>query len=951
MKSYRLPALPAVLLLPLALTLNAAPAQRRTKTVAYNFGAFYGDKSLRPGEIFAFPERTIRLPERDKVLRSAWFEYEGQLASALPHKGLNLYLSTDAEFGAPVASAPAARGRNASGRVSFRGDVTALLERSLEELEAGQKFIGAVSVAGPPPTTHTLRLLITYDYDPDSPRQAQTVRYPMRPLPSAMEDRALFAYFAEAGEDADIQQQWFELRGRAPQRPNRDSKPPTISCALPGQAAEPAMELRSIPGVDLKFLYLSSSSVSGGFAMNTSQTLEVSAPPETLAGLEAAVVVTFESGRGETSPASLPPPPENLFQRAGSRGARLARRGWTNSREIHLGAYIKSPPDGEDVALVVEAKPASIPFDGTSLSTGAWISPRGTAAAASVAASGIFVGELPYLWRARTLSAAGTAGPWTDFGPRSAGRFDLAVDITPPRPPALRDIVPADYVSLSTGTGLLDWEDAEDLTGSGLRWYEVELSRFPDFIIVSTRIATSVSETKFDGLSEGSYFWRVRSRDNAGNLGPYSPIRRFRVEPPLASERTPVEMVLIGISLLVFLSHLCSALFEKTRIPDVLPLLALGLMIGPILGLVTPAAFGKVGAVFAIATLVVILFESGLGLNLAAVRASLGEGMRLTMASFLSVVVVVALTCWATDFLPLLQGAMLGAILGGTSAAVVIPIVARIPLQEKSRTTLILESTLSDVLCIVVTLALLQSVGEKSLNPGALLGRIIASFLLAALIGSAGAVFWARILEQVRELENSLFTTPVFVILVYGISELLGFSGAIAALAFGMALGNIELLHSQAPLLRRLLPTQNLRLNQVERALFSELGFLFKTFFFVYMGLSIQFRSTGPILFAALLCLLLYLARIMIVRQTLDLSNTQSDAAVAAAMIPKGLAAAVLASLPAQAGIPGGEVLQDAAYAVVLISIVASSILVFTLASGKGKSFVAGLFGPFRREP
>lgn len=45
-------------------------------------------------------------------------------------------------------------------------------------------------------------------------------------------------------------------------------------------------------------------------------------------------------------------------------------------------------------------------------------------------------------------------------------------------------------------------------------------------------------------------------------------------------------------------------------------------------------------------------------------------------------------------------------------------------------------------------------------------------------------------------------------------------------------------------------------------------------------------------------------------------------------MVPKGLAAAVLASLPAQAGLPGGELIQNITYSTVLISIVLNSILI-----------------------
>jgi NhaP-type Na+/H+ and K+/H+ antiporter len=55
------------------------------------------------------------------------------------------------------------------------------------------------------------------------------------------------------------------------------------------------------------------------------------------------------------------------------------------------------------------------------------------------------------------------------------------------------------------------------------------------------------------------------------------------------------------------------------------------------------------------------------------------------------------------------------------------------------------------------------------------------------------------------------------------------------------------------------------------------------------------------------------------------------DAAITVTMVPKGLAAAVLASLPLQQGVAGGEVIRDISYMVVLVSITLTALLVITL--------------------
>lgn len=395
-----------------------------------------------------------------------------------------------------------------------------------------------------------------------------------------------------------------------------------------------------------------------------------------------------------------------------------------------------------------------------------------------------------------------------------------------------------------------------------------------------------------------------------------------------------MELVLIGIGGLVFLAHLFAAFFEKTRVPDVVPLVILGLLVGPVFGLVAPSTFGKVGGVFTTFALVIILFQGGLGLNFAVLRDSVGEGGRLTLTNFAATLAIVAPLAHIILRFSWLESFMLGTIVGGTSSAVVIPLIAKLQLQERTRTALLLESAFSDVLCIVTTIALLQSVQSHDLKPGLLAGQVIASFVMASTIGAAGAVFWFNILARVRELENSLFTTPAFVCIIFGLAEALGFSGAIAALAFGVVLGNVESLASLKLLTSAFSRLKPVKLNATEEALFAELVFLLKTFFFVYIGLSMRFALWQSVAAGLGVTVGLFLVRILVVRGSLSLQTPRADAAFAAVMAPKGLAAAVLASMPLQAGLVNGAVMQETVYAVVLFSIAATTTLTFLLQRG-----------------
>ena len=77
---------------------------------------------------------------------------------------------------------------------------------------------------------------------------------------------------------------------------------------------------------------------------------------------------------------------------------------------------------------------------------------------------------------------------------------------------------------------------------------------------------------------------------------------------------TALAMVVLGGILL--LAHLFAEIFSRTRIPDVLWLILIGLGFGPLAHIITHGDFGVVGPIFTAITIVIALFQSDLGLSL-----------------------------------------------------------------------------------------------------------------------------------------------------------------------------------------------------------------------------------------------------------------------------------------------------------------------------------------------
>ncbi|HOI32723.1 MAG TPA: cation:proton antiporter, partial [Bacteroidales bacterium] len=238
---------------------------------------------------------------------------------------------------------------------------------------------------------------------------------------------------------------------------------------------------------------------------------------------------------------------------------------------------------------------------------------------------------------------------------------------------------------------------------------------------------------------------------------------------------------------------------------------------------------------------------------------------------------------------------------------------------------------------IVFALAFIEAAQLGEIQVGTTIGQILASFILASIMGLIGAFFWSVILHKVRNIKNSIFTTPAFVFIIYGISEILGYSGAISALAFGIGLANTDLIKNTA--LSSYFTKEPDSLNETERILFGEAVFLLKTFFFVYIGVSMQLSEWVPILIGFVITLVLFALRIPVVRASMPISDakhTNQDLIFMSTIVPKGLAAAVLATIPMQQGIAGSELIKDIVFSVILFSIVFTSVLIPVIEKSTG---------------
>lgn len=362
-----------------------------------------------------------------------------------------------------------------------------------------------------------------------------------------------------------------------------------------------------------------------------------------------------------------------------------------------------------------------------------------------------------------------------------------------------------------------------------------------------------------------------------------------------------ISVVIIVLGVLILFSHLFTALFEKTRIPNVLLLLLIGLFVGPILHIVTPEQIGKAGNVFTSITLICILFESGIGLDLKTLGKSLGSAALITILNFFCTLAIGCFIGLAFLHLDLMYSLYLGAALGGTSSAVVIPMLKQLKPGTKANMVMLLESTLSDVLCLAVALSLISGLRSGHVSVGGVFQNMSSSIIFSLLLGVGTGAVWIVVLKVLlKAMKNSMFTSYAIAFILYGFCERVGWNGGLAILSFGIVVGSLGL----SSRVRKVLQVDgDINLNQNERNFFSEIVFVLQTYFFVYIGICIQLNNIWHLILGLAFVAMSFGMRKLTTKSLGTEGLSKRDRNLIASLGPRGLIAAVLATLPLQTAI------------------------------------------------
>ena len=383
-------------------------------------------------------------------------------------------------------------------------------------------------------------------------------------------------------------------------------------------------------------------------------------------------------------------------------------------------------------------------------------------------------------------------------------------------------------------------------------------------------------------------------------------------------------ILLLAASVVIILGVLGEAFFKKTGIPDIAFLMVLGVVIGPVFGIIQPEAVIEIVPYFAALALIIIMFDGGYNLHIGNVLKTAHFAIVLVILGFaVSVGIVAAFGHYGLGW-EWMDSILLGAIVGGSSSIIVFGLVRKLRISDEAKSMLSFESALTDIFATIIAFILFEAILSGQFNLD-LLGQTIGRAVAVGLIlGFGVGIPWMFFISKLTNAQHNYMLTLGVLFLLFFLANSFGESGALTALVFGLMLGNKKYLVQK---LKIKLPD-----NTIDNSLHRQVTFIVRAFFFVFVGLLASFGQIEYVIFGILAAVAIYVGRVIITHTALVKGFSKLDKKVTSVMIPRGLAAAVLATIPLTMGLQNGE-----AYPQIIFFIILTSVIITTIGLGGAK--------------
>jgi len=404
-------------------------------------------------------------------------------------------------------------------------------------------------------------------------------------------------------------------------------------------------------------------------------------------------------------------------------------------------------------------------------------------------------------------------------------------------------------------------------------------------------------------------------------------------------------MFLAGI---VFLGFIVTALFNKFKTTSVLPLMIIGLIVGPLLKLVNSgpgSTISQLSPYVTALTVSFVLFDVGINIDYDTLKRVLPRAtgfmtLVVLVSAFAAAVVAYYAFGWG-----LLGSLVFGFAIAGPSSIIVPTLVKSVKLPRDLKTSLLYEGIATDSFQLIIPIILLGIMASGSINAAGAASTLVTTVLSSIALGFISALFWIYILGRFREQsrEYSWMLTIAMVIATYGIAQEFGMNGAVTIFVFGVSFANMGIVSAMGKGRRKFMGLAGLiqkqDIDHIKRYQ-REITFFASSFFFVYIGMLFEITGSSNLLYITAIGIAVAIVLLVIRALFAGLLGKFMNRAkkleysfekrIVAANVGRGLSPAIVATLPFTMGIvlPG---FLDEVFMVILLTNIVSTIGIFMI--------------------